>query len=223
MVGNFREVFIFAFFASQESFTKIKTVKILVPMCKANELRFNPGLLLYSSLQKHVSECAFDGYHWSNPKCYVNTDAQSRQRHKAESGSNSHGPQIHWLRKLKPRTFLKSEFWPISRKFVPAKITNHTVYLSENKRNLSPQCLPSCNSMSAGLANARMDSQTLNSSLVATMTLLVSQNDLRSNFRVPYCFQKFPGGVCPQTPLVLHGMLMHMEWNSWHCPCKKSV
>ena len=29
--------------------------------------------------------------------------------------------------KLKPRKFLKPEFWPISRKFVPAKITNHTV------------------------------------------------------------------------------------------------
>ena len=84
-------------------------------------------LLLCSSLQKCVSECAFDGYHWSNPKCYVNTDAQSRQRHKAESGSNCHGPQIHRLRKLKLRIFLKSEFWPISRKFVPTKITNHTV------------------------------------------------------------------------------------------------
>ena len=42
MVGNFREVFIFVFFASQEPFVKIITVKILSPMCKANELRFNP-------------------------------------------------------------------------------------------------------------------------------------------------------------------------------------
>ena len=47
-----------------------------------------PGLHLYSSLQKHVSECAFDGYHWSNPKCYVHckhrhtiqTVAQGRER-----------------------------------------------------------------------------------------------------------------------------------------------
>ena len=42
MVGNFREVFIFAFFTSQEPFTKIKTVKILLSKCKANEPHFNP-------------------------------------------------------------------------------------------------------------------------------------------------------------------------------------
>ena len=42
MVGHFREVFIFAFFASQEPFAKIKTAKILLPMCKANEPHFNP-------------------------------------------------------------------------------------------------------------------------------------------------------------------------------------
>jgi len=41
MVGNFREVFIFAFFASQEPFAKIKTTKILLPKCKVNKPRFN--------------------------------------------------------------------------------------------------------------------------------------------------------------------------------------
>ena len=35
MVGNFHEVFIFAFFTSQEPFAKIKTVKILLPTCLA--------------------------------------------------------------------------------------------------------------------------------------------------------------------------------------------
>ena len=71
--------------------------------------------------------CPCDGYHWNSPKCYVNTDARSRKQHKTESGSNRCGSQIHWLRKLKPRKkFLKSEFWPILRKFVPMKITNHT-------------------------------------------------------------------------------------------------
>ena len=43
MVANFREVFIFAFCVSQELFAKIKTVKILLPTCKANKSRFNPG------------------------------------------------------------------------------------------------------------------------------------------------------------------------------------
>ena len=60
MVGKFHEVFIFTFFVSQEPFAKIKTEKILLPMCKANEPRFNPWP---TSLQKRVSECAFDGYH----------------------------------------------------------------------------------------------------------------------------------------------------------------
>ena len=114
MVGNFREVFIFAFFVNQEPFAKIKTAKILLPTCKANEPRFNPWP---TSLQKCVSECAFDGYmyHWSN------TDARSRQRR------NCHGSQFHRSWKLKLQKFLKSEFWPISWKFVPVKITNHTV------------------------------------------------------------------------------------------------
>ena len=53
----------------------------------------------------------------------------SRQRRKAESGSNRCRSQLHRLRKLKPRKFLKSEFWLILQKFVPARITNHTVFL----------------------------------------------------------------------------------------------
>ena len=42
MVGNFREGFIFVFFASQEPFAKIKTAKILSSKCKTNELSFTP-------------------------------------------------------------------------------------------------------------------------------------------------------------------------------------
>ena len=38
---------------------------------------------------------------------------------------------------------------------------------------------------------------------VATTALLPSQNGLRSNLRASN-FSKFPGGACPQTPLVLH-------------------
>ena len=63
MVGNFHKVFIFAFFASREPFAKIKTVTICCPCVKRTNRVLIPGLLLYSSLQKRVSECAFDGYH----------------------------------------------------------------------------------------------------------------------------------------------------------------
>ena len=42
MVGNFCKGFIFAFFASQEPFAKIKTVKISLSTCEVNEPRFNP-------------------------------------------------------------------------------------------------------------------------------------------------------------------------------------
>ena len=54
MVGNFREVFIFAFFASQEPFAKIKTAKILLPKCKTNEPRFNPWP---TSIQQPTKAC----------------------------------------------------------------------------------------------------------------------------------------------------------------------
>ena len=127
MVGNFREVYLFSCFSQVKSHLwKLKPQKFCFPRVKRMNHVSIPGLLLYSSLQKHVSECALDGYHWHNPKCYVNTDARSRQWRKAESESNHHGSQIHWSGKLKPRKFLKLEFWPISQKFVPTKITNHT-------------------------------------------------------------------------------------------------
>ena len=122
MVGNFCKVFIFVFFVSRELFAKNNPPRFCCPHVKRTTRISISGLLLYSSLQKCVSECAFDGYHWSNPKCYVNTDAWSWQRRKAESGSNRCGSQIHQSRKLKPRKFLKSEFWPISQKFVPVKL-----------------------------------------------------------------------------------------------------
>ena len=127
MVGNFREVFIFAFFVSQKPFAKIKTAKILLPTCKANEPHFNPWP---TSIQQPTKACQ-RVWLWrlSLTKCYINTDAPSRQWRKAESRSNRRGSLIHRSRKLKPRKFLKSEFWPISRKFVPAKITNLTVHL----------------------------------------------------------------------------------------------
>ena len=84
---------------------KLKLQKFCCPRVKRTNCVSIPGLVLYSSLQKRVSECAFNGYHWSNPKCYVNTDARSRQRRKAESGSNRRGSQIHRSWKLKLRKF----------------------------------------------------------------------------------------------------------------------
>ena len=49
MVGNFGEGFIFAFFASQEPFAKIKTAKFLLSTCKASEPRFNLATSNYLS------------------------------------------------------------------------------------------------------------------------------------------------------------------------------
>ena len=49
MVGNFHEGFLFAFFVSQEPFTKIKTVKFLLATCKVNEPRFNQAYFKLSS------------------------------------------------------------------------------------------------------------------------------------------------------------------------------
>ena len=56
-----------------------------------------------------------------------------------------------------------------------------------------------------GLENAYVDSQNLqySTSHVGTTALLLSQNGLRSTLRASD-FQKFPGGTCPHTPLVLH-------------------
>ena len=117
--------YLFSHFSRVKSHSrKLKPRKFCCPRVKRTNRVSIPGLLLYSTLQKRVSECAFDGYHWSNPKCYVNTDARSRQWRKAENGSNRRGSQIHQSWKLKPRKFLKSEFWPISRKFVLPTIRN---------------------------------------------------------------------------------------------------
>ena len=81
--------YLFSHFSRVKSHSrKLKPRKFCCPRVKRTNRISIPGLLLYSSLQKRVSECAFDGYHWSNPKCYVNTDARSRQWRKAESGSN---------------------------------------------------------------------------------------------------------------------------------------
>ena len=55
MVGNFRKVFIFAFFASQDPFAKIKTAKILLPKCKVNEPRFKSMAYFYTAAYKSVS------------------------------------------------------------------------------------------------------------------------------------------------------------------------
>ena len=55
VVGNFCEVLIFAFFASQEPFAKIKTTKILLPTCKANEPRFQYPAYFYTAAYKSVS------------------------------------------------------------------------------------------------------------------------------------------------------------------------
>ena len=133
MVGHFCEVFIFVFFASQEPFAKI-----LLPTCKANKPLFNPWP---TSIQQPTKACQRVCF-WRQSlklskmlckhRCTIQTVAQGLER-------------IHRSRKLKPQKFLKSEFWPISRKFVPAKITNHTVALTKisvldtykNVRNIS--------------------------------------------------------------------------------------
>ena len=64
---SFREGFIFAFFASQEPFAKIKTAKILSSTCKANDNPRPTWNYLYSRQQNRVNECAFDGFRWSYP------------------------------------------------------------------------------------------------------------------------------------------------------------
>ena len=49
IVFNFREGFIFTFFASQEPFPKIKTAKFLLATCKASEPCFNLAYFKLSS------------------------------------------------------------------------------------------------------------------------------------------------------------------------------
>ena len=65
VVGNFHKGFIFTFFRvkSHPQKSKLLTSTFLLSTCKANELHFNlTWNYLYSHQQKHVSECAFDGY-----------------------------------------------------------------------------------------------------------------------------------------------------------------
>ena len=62
MVVNFREGFIFALFASQEPFAKIKTAKISLSTCEVNKLGFNPQPT-YTAANRSVSASVpFDGY-----------------------------------------------------------------------------------------------------------------------------------------------------------------
>ena len=74
---------------------------------------------------------------------------------------------------------------------------------------LTYSTFPLINLMSAGLA----ENWTQHSvSHVATMSLLLSQNCLRSNLRA-----LIPGETCPQTPLVLHAYLHASVLNRHSC------
>ena len=55
--GNFREGFIFTFFASQEPFAKIKTAKFLLSTCTTSELRFNLAPSNYLSVLTATEAC----------------------------------------------------------------------------------------------------------------------------------------------------------------------
>ena len=58
----------------------------------------------------------------------------------------------------------------------------------------------SINLMSAGSANAYMESQKYSVSHVAIMTLFLSHNDLSEAISEDLIFKKFPGGACPPDP-----------------------
>ena len=92
IVGNIREGFIFAFFASQEPFAKIKTEKFLLATCKASDPRFNPAYFKQSSrpnsnrsLPQSVPLTAIAQ---AIQEIEVSTDARTGRRSKAGSGSN---------------------------------------------------------------------------------------------------------------------------------------
>ena len=115
MVRNFREGFIFAFFGSQEPFAKIKTAKILLFTCKANELCFSPRRTwnyLYSHQQKGVSECAFEAIAEAIQEIEV---AQTAARPRAEAivitnvlSTKLLSFSLHWNKELKlPSLFVK--------------------------------------------------------------------------------------------------------------------
>ena len=73
MVGNFHEGFIFAFFTSQEPFTKIKTAKFCCPHAKrVNHISIQPTsnyLAVLTPTEAFQSVVhVFDGYHSSHPE-----------------------------------------------------------------------------------------------------------------------------------------------------------
>ena len=77
----------------------------------------------------------------------IQTAAQGRERKQSPRVPDS--PIV----KNKPWKFLKPEFWPISWKFVPAKITNHTVLVymcsvivgvSLSAPHMSVEAYPAC-------------------------------------------------------------------------------
>ena len=96
MVGNFREGFIFALFASQELFAKIKTAKFLLFTCEASEPCFNPAYFkLYirpncnRSLSASVPSTAIaQTIQEIKVLRQHRPSAQTERRHKVESGSN---------------------------------------------------------------------------------------------------------------------------------------
>ena len=84
--GNCCKGFIFAFFTSQEPFTKIKTAKILSFMCKANKPSFNPRPILgtmYIAANRSMSVSApltaITEAISRKSKCYVSTDTRTRR------------------------------------------------------------------------------------------------------------------------------------------------
>ena len=140
MVGNFREVFIFAFFASQEPFAKIKTAKILLPMCKVNEPHFNPWpSYFYTAAYKSVSAmCLW----WLSLKLSkmlckhrrtIQTAAQGRERKQS--------PQVPDSLITKIKTAKISEIGILA---YFAKITNHTVQGSVTLPQM-PSLMVHCN------------------------------------------------------------------------------
>ena len=94
MVGNFHERFIFAFFAGQESFAKIKQQNFCCPRARqANCVSTWPTsnylfILTATGTCQQVCLQRLSLKPSRKLKCYVSTDAQTERRRKAESGSN---------------------------------------------------------------------------------------------------------------------------------------
>ena len=78
-------MYLFSRFSRVKSHSrKLKPRKFCCPRVKRTNCVSIPGLLLYGSIQKRVSERAFDGYHWSNPKTQTH-DPDSGARPRAEA------------------------------------------------------------------------------------------------------------------------------------------